>query len=253
MPQDIPLEASETLAFTPPSLAEIDSPPTFTLRAITHREKRFHLRLMREEGLRTHNTEAIRNEVLRGLRRLWTPEDCEQHIPQITDYWRAVDEFNLQKKDEPDLEFGYDQELAQAIDDLIDKVEQEHRPLRVMLADNADWQDMMPLTIAAVAIANWSNLDVKRKVDRSFLTMDCIDAMRRELGRMARDNGVEDQETPWAELAFACMKRMLLDGEEEKNSASPSPLQTPPESSSENPEGGSSPASASSTKTRKSG
>ena len=51
MPQEIPVEASETLVFTPPALENMDPQPTFVLRAMTGRDKRFHLRLYREDVL----------------------------------------------------------------------------------------------------------------------------------------------------------------------------------------------------------
>jgi len=100
VPQDIPLEGSEKLAFTPPSLAEklgADA-PVFTLRTWTHREKREENKMRIREGLRVWGQEAIRNEIRAGLKANWTPDQAEKHLPLIDAYWEAQDQFELQRK-----------------------------------------------------------------------------------------------------------------------------------------------------------
>ena len=67
MPQDIPMEGSDMLPFTPPCLKNMEKPPTFRLRAITRRDERFYRKMFIEEGVKVHNAEAVRKEVLVGL------------------------------------------------------------------------------------------------------------------------------------------------------------------------------------------
>lgn len=225
MPQDIPVEASEVLAFTPPSLANIENPPVFRLRAVSGRDKRFQTRLYRELGLQTHGDEAFRREILTGLKALWTEEDFDKHSPIIKAYWEAQDDFALQAKDEPDLKWEYDADLETGIKTLIEKVIRSHEPLRLMLADNAEFGDMMFIVVVAVALIGWSNFDVKLVKDRGYITTDCVEALMERLGRMCEDAG-ESRDAAWLELAVAATQRQNLGAEEEKNSASPAPSVT---------------------------
>lgn len=252
MPQDIPVEASEELVFIPPSLAEIDPAPRFVLRAATKREERFISRLRDEEGLRFHPKEALRAEILRGLRDLWTAEQVDEHVPVLQAYWEAADDFALQVNDEPGLVFDYDPDLIRACDDLSQRVAEAHRPLRRMLADNRDFETMLFPVICAVIIKSWSGFKAKRALDRGYLTTDAVFDVQKELATVEKAAGLTEG-TAWLELAVACSKRMSLEKEEEKNSESPSPSGMNQAASSETPASepaGKSPASAASKKTR---
>ena len=254
MPQDIPLEASETLSFTIKSLASLgDAAPRFTLRTPTPRDKRFHQRLNNEEGLRHHSPEAIRAEVLTGLKALWTPEQYAEHAPRIEAYWAELEDFQLQLRDDPELEWSYDADIERAINGLIQKVGQSWRPLRSMIADNAEFSDMSFVLMVALIVKDFAGLSLKapRELDRGYLTVDTAFAIRDALWALEDKHGLT-KGSAWLELAAACTSRMYLDEDEEKNSESPSPSKTPPAPSSETStldKDGKSPASASSSET----
>ena len=224
MPQDIPVEASEDLAFTPKSLEDRDQKPVFILRAVTSRDKRYHTRLYRENGLRLHNAEALRREVLDGLKALWTDEQFEQHSPIIKAYWDAQDEFELQFKDDPSLVWAYDAQIEAAISELIGRIEESHAPLRKMIADNAEFGQMLIPVMAAIVIKNWRGISHKRVLDRGYLDLECaeelIDHIEEKFGKEAV-----------TELFLACAGRMRLDEETAGNSASGSPSETTPAAS----------------------
>ncbi|QZP06796.1 hypothetical protein [Caenibius sp. WL] len=266
MPQDVPLEASETLAFTPHSLLNLAAPPSFTLGTSTHREKRFMQRLMREEGLVRHSEEAIRLEVLTGLKLLWTAEDFETFNVFLTQYWEMLDDFAPQAAErrkeiekavadgeEPpeELEFP-DPELAASCEALIEKVAKAHRPIGMMRADNHEALDMSgPLTVAVI-LKGWSGLDAKLVRDRGYLTLDSVYAVKEALETIEKDNGIEPG-IAWNELQLAVFARMYLNEELAKNFVSPSlsdTPQTPSNASSILDEDGQSPAPASSSKTQ---
>jgi hypothetical protein len=251
VPQDIPLEASETLAFTPPSLAQMDSPPVLVIRTATTREKRFHLRLMREESLRSHGKESLRAEILTGLKALWSPEAFAEHEPTIKTYWAALDNHELNLKLDPETVWQYDPDIERAVDELVERVRDAWPPLGRMLADNADTADMAFPLLIAVMLKSWKNLDARFEMDRGYLTLDSVDAVRVALERIEKAEGVP-KGSAFAELAIACSQRMYLAEEEAKNSASPSPSDSTLEVSSEtdtSEEDGKSPASARSKKT----
>lgn len=252
MPQVIPVEASETLAFTPECFKDVEGAPRFVLRTPTPREKRHQRRLFLEEGLRSHTSEQIRAEILKGLEALWSPEDFEKHAPVLKAYWEAQEDFALQKKDDPKLEWAYDPEIEDACKELVQLVAKAWQPLRVMMADNADSGEMQPVIMAAVMLTGWSGLAVQKQMAGGYITIDCAHQIEDELEKIEKVHGIETG-TAWTQLFIEAAKRMYLDEEEAGNSVSPSPSETPPAASSETKtqgEDGMSPASATSKKTR---
>lgn len=249
MPQEIPVEASDTLDFTPDCLAKLEAPPKFALRAPTTREKRFQQRLLNEEGVQRHSTEALRAEMLAGLKLLWPADDYERHVPILEAYWQAHDEFVLQQKDEPELEWSYDADIERACEQLEADVARQHRPLARMRADNAEAADTAMLATVAVTVKEWTGLPLDPVRERTYLTVDCAYKLRAALIRFDAEHDIQPG-TSWAQLLVACSRRMFLDEDAEKNSASPSPSAPPPPSSKTGAaENGTSPAPASSTET----
>ena len=231
MPQEIPLEASETLAFTPESLAVLGpDAPSFELRAMTRRDKRFHSRLMVEEGVRPHNGDAMRAEILTGLKAVWSEDDFEKHSPIIKAYWEALDDHALALKADPNLVFTYDQDIVRAIDDLVQRVADAWQPLRRMMADNADFNRMLMPIMAVVAVKSWKNVTTPARFDRGYLTLDCVEALEEEMEEFDKKAGAKPG-TSFTELFIACAGRMNLGQEEAKNSESPSLSDTNPPAS----------------------
>lgn len=252
MPQDVPVEGSEVLPFTPASLKDIDGAPVFILRAVTSREKRFRLRMHREEGILTHTEPTIRGAIRDGLKEQWTEQQQAQFLPWIEAYWSALDEFRLIRKADPEAEWEYDEQVEDKVLELIGHLERSYRPLARMNADIAEYNEMAPKFYAAVTVKSWTGLDVTRELDRKYLTLDCVDALQDALDAFAEKHD-RDPVIAWLELYAACLNRHILNEDEAKNSESPSPSSTPPAPSSETsgPQDGKSPASASSRKTRK--
>lgn len=232
MPQDIPVEGSELLPFTPDSLKDIEGAPVFVLRASTSREKRYHRRLLLEQGIRYHDREDIRAEVLNGLKELWDAEAFEQHGPVLKELWSARDDFEKQLKDDPELVWSYDAEIEDAVDELVRKVSQEWRPLRSMIADNADYGSMAAPLLVVVTLKRVTGLDVKLRTERGYFTIETVEAIEDALSAFEKANGLVVG-TAWAELTVASSRRMYLSAEESGNSASQSPSRTAPEPSNE--------------------
>jgi len=259
MPQSVPLEASETLAFKPASLEDHPDCPVFHLRAPTSRDRRFQRRLLVEEQIQQHSQDAIRAEIRNGLKANWDEASYRQHMPRIEAYWNAWDEYALQRKDEPDLAWSYDEHEANAIEELERRVADSWPPLRRLMADNDNFRSMLPVVQAAIVVLEWSGLDdVRSERDRGYLTLDCAENLLNALGKYAEGKCPPDADdkqkavaarTALLELFVACTGRFNLDEDTAGNSGSPSPSQTPPQSSSTTADPGSSKASASSTKT----
>lgn len=247
MPQTIPLEASETLAFTPPSLSAIHGAPVFHLRATTRRDKRFHRRLNIENGVTQHDKFAFRQVVKHELAKSWTAEQCAEYVPVLEAYWQALDDHADLRKVEPDAVFEYDQEVADRCDRLVAMVADSSDEYRRMQADNVEGSELFQLATIAITVENYTGLVTPIQRERGYLTIDCIDELRDELRAFAaRHLPEEEHGLPFIELNVACMKRMYLGEDEEKNSASPSPSGMLPESSTAESDHGSSPELASS-------
>lgn len=233
MPQDIPIEASETLAYTPPALAGLDPAPSFILRSPTHREKRHIRMLLDEEGGVTYKPDAIRAEMLNGLAALH-PEKGEMLTALIKDYWSAQDDFALQAKDDPDLVWSYDADIEQRINALIEEVRAGWRPVRRMVAANSDFSALNMACTIAVMVKSWTNLDLPIERDRGYLSVECALNLCEKLWDICYKAGYgEESRIAWSELGFAASARLYLSEEEAKNLLSPAPSETSPEPSNE--------------------
>lgn len=251
-PQDIPLEQSERVDFTPASLKAIPSAPVFVLRSPTRRDERHHRRLIREAGVVMHSDEAIRAEVFIALKALWSPEDYDQHAPRIREYFEALDAYRLQLADDPDLEFGWDKADEEAIQQVVGDATRSWPALLKMNADNADQREMSGPLIAAVVVESWTGLDTRRELDRGYLSMNCAEQLFDDLAEFEKANARKHElevGTAAVELHVACLRRMYMSAEELGNSESSPPSPAPRKSSKGRAASGKSRKSAASPKT----
>lgn len=229
MSDAIPAEASETLVFTPPNLEpKMEKPPRFRLRAVEIREKRFFDRLMTEEGIRQHSTDAFRAEILRGVAETATPESAAELEPRLKEFWDALDEHTNEQALLPEDERTvFDHPDKDNIERLGQRVADAWPPLRQMTADNQDANAMLPLIAVAVALSGWDNLDARFEKDRGFLTVNSANSVCDALRKVDEANGVSPG-LSWLQLAAKAMGRIFMPKEQEKNSESPSPSSNPP-------------------------
>jgi tellurite resistance protein len=243
MPHSIPVEASDMLAFTPSCLANTPGAPVFHLRTITWREEQYYKRLLREATLVQHSESEMRETMREELERLWTSEAFSRAIEVLEAYWQAVDSFALEKKENSDAAFDF-ADMAE-IDDLDVNLRRFSPKIARMVADNAEAADVLPLLFVAVAVARVDGLSDPLPYTGGFLSIDGAAAIMGQLKAVAGDNAG----TAWAELMVASIRRMRLSGEQEKNSESPLPSDTPPASSNTATAPGKSRASERSTET----
>lgn len=253
MSSTIPAEASETLVYSPANLeAKMDVPPRFRLRAVSHREKRHFDRLLNEEGLRQHSTEAIRAEMLRGLVEVGTPETAAELEPRVKAFWEALDDHDKEQAELPAEErTAFDHPDLERIQQLGNEIAYVWKPLRKMTADNVDYLAMLPLISVAVAVQGWEGLEALFEKDRGFLTVECADAVRKALSDLDEAHGI-DAGLSWSQLYTKALSRIFLPKDQEKNSASPSPSSNPPSNTKTDGQvspAGTSPASATLTET----
>ncbi|CDO34044.1 hypothetical protein [Novosphingobium sp. KN65.2] len=248
-----PLEAGEAEPFVPASLAHLPDPPTFYLRWGTPREKEQQRRVMDEEGAVMHAEEAMRGELLKGMRKLFSEEDFAAWEPVAKSWWDARDAHERENKDVPADEqeaFVFDRE--DMLIEILEQVARDWRPYRLMTADNNAYQRMLGHVINSVIIERFENVDVPVQKRGRYLTFDSARALAEKLDRLGREHAADAVLRPAQELGLECMKRLYLDKDAEKNSASPAPSDPTPDTSKTGAgeKSGSSKASARSKRTR---
>lgn len=225
-----PYEAGEAEQWTPPSLEDMDSPPVFWIRWGTTREKRRQKRIMREEGLRTHSDEALRDETLIGMKELLGEKDFGIWLPRVKQYWDAIDAWSREQAElevEDRTPFKYDD--ADAVEEVLAQVRKDWRPYCVMRADIAEVNDLMPSIINSVMIEKVEGLDdialeFERTRHGSYLTLESAEALAETLEVMAFDRNIKaGGDHPVTQLNAKCVTRLYLPKAAEKNSASPPP------------------------------
>lgn len=255
MSDAIPAEASETLVFTPAELdAKMENPPRFRLRAVDIREKRFFDRLMIEEGIRQHGTDAFRAELLRGLAATATPESAANLEPRLKAFWEALDDHAKEQAELPREErTPFEHPDKDKIEQLGQDIADEWPPMRKMTADNADADTMLPLIAVAVTVSGWDNLKALYEKKGGFITIGSANSICDALRKVDEANGVSPG-LSWLQLAAKAMGRIFLPKEQEKNSESPSPSSNPPSNTKTagkgSPDGKSPESTASSTETQ---
>lgn len=250
-PQNIPIEASEVLVFTPPSLADLPDPPRLRLRAATWREKRAVRKLTDDEGIQFHATTALRDGARVGLKEKWGEESYEVHIARVEAWWDANDALETARLSDPDAALEFDADEARAVAELLDLLEKAHRPLARMISDNSDFFEMRYPLLVAVTVIDWTGLDVPRRMEGGYLDLGCAMALFEALHGAARAAGLPVPHLPFLELGSACHDRLYLSEHVAKNSASLLPSGTLPEVSSNSAAPGSSPESTAPTASRK--
>lgn len=226
--QDIPLEASETREYTPEVFADFDDAPVFVLGSPTSRQKRKVRKMVAVEGIVRHDNEAIRKETLAALGQIWSADDFAKHAPRIEAYWEASDDFQLQQRDDPDLEFDYPEDEVASVVEIIGKVMEVHEPLRLMAADNAEYEEVKLLAFLATTLVSWKGLETRRIVKNGVLTFDCLESLKDDVISFCEDRGLEAGKAAlaWMQLVTAGMRRERLTEEKAGNSASPAPSNT---------------------------
>ena len=223
----IPYEASEILRFTPASLAEIDNPPVFRLRAASRRERRRYDRLMIEEGLRRHDKEAMRAELLRGLRELSSDDEFETWEVLLRQHWDARDEYDeaLSGEEAETPEFTPPGPSEEEIARVMRGIHENWAPLRKMAADNLIFNREAPALLISVVLAGWSRISTPFASREGSIPLDTIDALDRDLAQLEKDHDLK-QGQAFVQLYIEATSRMFLSKEAEKNSSSPAPSPT---------------------------
>ena len=231
-----PLEASEIERFTPPSLANIPTPPVFLLRAGSRRDRRTYQRLLIEEGLTHHSQDKFRAETIRGLQALWSPEIYEQHVPRLKHFWEAIDQHaEAQKgKDTPDP-FVFDPDEQSALAELNSRITKAWAPLRKLAADNILYSSEAPSVMLSILLVGWEHAQISYARADGRVSLDLLEELEDALADMEQQHagieGVGMPGTAFMQIATKATNRLFLDESMEKNSASPPPSSaTPPDS-----------------------
>ncbi|HEY0148659.1 MAG TPA: hypothetical protein VGB70_06605 [Allosphingosinicella sp.] len=202
----------ELEAFTPPTLTELPDPPIFLLRPADGRgrEWRTYQHLLRSEGLRFHSAPTIRAEVIRAVEALYDAEQAADVTKRLQAAWALTDK-------------GEEVEPAEAaaIDDLVERLTREWRPLSAAGADNMRFQDDALRIALSMFLMGWRGIDLPyRRVD-GRAPLELLDQLETKLEE------IDAAGLAFAELTTAAYRRLRL--EEEQAAAEPTmkPAPTP--------------------------
>jgi hypothetical protein len=263
----VPLTANEMETFTPPSLANLPSPPSFIVRTATQRSWiAFQDALASYPGLDRplifHSQEAMRAELIRGLDTLYIGEAVAAAKGRLQETWQILD--MAEQSDDPEAAEKPSDEALAEMGKLAAEITNEWRPLTRMAADNLRWSRDAPRIAVGMFVAGWSGVDLPYEREAGVVTLTHVDKLAEMLATVERDAvksnivGIGTPGTAFRELSNEAFGRLNLTGEERKNSGSPSSsTSTPtdsPTASADETAAGPSTASATSkpTKTRRS-
>lgn len=247
-----PLEAAEPEAFTPASLKDIENAPVLHLRYGTPRDREQQRRVMDEEGAVMHTDQAMRDELIKGLREL-LGDEAGQWEAEARSFWDAQEAFEKEVADIPEAErpkFAFENE--DLLMEVLEQVARDWRPFRRMQADNNAYSRFLGHAMNSVIIVGVENLDVEIKRVGKYVSFDTAMAIADKLDTIARDHKISTGIRPSQELGLECIGRLHIGKERAGNSASPAPSEPTPESSKTGtePEAGPSQAPARSKRTR---
>lgn len=232
-----PYEAGEIERFTPASLANLENPPVFRLRAASRRERRRYDRLLIEEGLRRHDKEALREELIRGLHALSSSDEVELWEPLLRQHWEAKDEFDKENGDAEDGEPvafvppGPSEDEIQAV---TRGIHENWAQLRKLAADNLIFNREAPALLISVVLSGWSGLNTPFASREGTIPLDTMDKLDIDLSALEEAHGLKPG-TAFVELYIAATNRMFLSADAEKNSSSPAQSPTDQQPSTNGP------------------
>lgn len=229
----IPLEAASLEHWTPPSLANMASPPVFTFRPWTVRDRGRYVDTLLEEGLRSYTREAMREETENGLKALWSEKDASAKIAELRKSWEQQDAAADQIpgiEDDKEAEKLYwqivDRDLLKRAIQLQDDLSTEWEPLRKMLGRNQRFTREAPVLVVSMCLMGWTGVDAKCEMENGRPSYGCLTGLETALEALETEQaktveGIGEPGTAFGELMLKASAHVRLTREEAKNSASP--------------------------------
>lgn len=234
----VPLDASATENFTPPSLVNLPTPPVFILRSATQRSWiAFQDGMADFPGLDRplifHSQQALRDELLRGLDTLYVGEAIAAAKSKLQQSWAIIDQ--IAEYDDPKQAPLPDEEAIREMDHLTEVVTREWTPMRKMAKDNLRWSRDAPRIAIGMFVAGWSGIDLPYEREEGVVPLTHVDRLAdymtalERLSRKQNIAGVGLDGTAFLELGNEAFSLLNLTETERKNSSSPSPSPSSPE------------------------
>ena len=234
----VPLTADEMENFTPPSLANLPSPPVFILKTASQRAWiAFQDALADYPGLDRplifHSQDVMRAEMLRGFDTLYVGEAVAAAKVRLRETWQLLD--MAEQADDPEAVEQPSPAALAEMAELAAGITKEWSPLRKMAADNLRWSRDAPRIAVGMFVAGWSGIDLPYEREEGVVSLVHIDKLAEVMGvieaesRAANIVGVGANGAAFRELSNEAFGRLNLTETERKNSSSPSPSPSSPE------------------------
>lgn len=184
--------------WTPPSLAALPAPPQFAFRAAEPQEViEFGYDLDRA-GVRYHETDPFRAEMLRGLRELWSPATYATGEARLRAAWAAWDAGSAPDESE-----------AEAIAELTQRLTDAWPPLARMAADNLRFPGESAKNAIARVVVGWTDTGVPYRREMGRVPLATLDELERAMGEM--DKLASIGATSFGQLASEALARIRGD------------------------------------------
>lgn len=173
------LAAHEPQPWTPPALRELPDAPVFLVRPPPRgaRDLRYALTAA---GLVFHGPVAHREEAAKALRELWPPEQVDDGLARLREFWATLD--RGEKLAPAD---------SAALDELSTRLRAAWPRIGRMAADDAEFIEAAPRIAAGLVIAGWSGIDVAYRRDAGRVPLATIDQVERALVELEGTAGLE--------------------------------------------------------------
>lgn len=211
----IATEKGDAERFTPASLVNLSEPPVFTLRPATGREMRDYRRQMQLEGLAFHGKEELRDELLRAIRNLYSPDLFTAYEGRLRSYWALMDQKG-----------ALDPAETEAISDLSVRVSRVWRPYREMLVDNEEFRERSLLIAVSMFLTGWSGVDLSYRREAGCTPVELVETLAQKLKEIEEQAAKDKVEgvvpgLGFLQLCLAAQRHLGLQVDEEKNSDTP--------------------------------
>jgi hypothetical protein len=247
----VPAEA-KSFDYTPECFKDIEGAPSFVIRYGTRRDRHAYQDQIALRNLRSYDTDDFQRAVIDELRLDYGADgmDMEVIVASVESYyaacaslvsaqeeWKAVARAHLTDNPDktledlkdvlpPQPELEFDPHEKRRVENLIDEVEGNSQRIGKMKRDNMKRErELRRISIAL--LVEETSLDVKLVRTRDkILTEESVDAIEDALEKAYTDMvpDAEGLNTAFAQLGLRCLLSFYMTKEQEKNSASPSPI-----------------------------
>jgi hypothetical protein len=224
-----PVTSGETVEFSPPSLAERETPVKFKFRWATRQDQRKIRMICAELGLEYFDERDVRRETMKALQATYEGDDLVQREHRLVGVWDSIDAFQKAESEKTYAEgeeravFEHDDEKF--VVDMLTELNDAWPRIRTMAQSTAEYINEVPRLWFRLVCEGWSGLETPFSKAKGIVPDELLDDVIEELSE------IDESGLAWLEAAAKASTMRALSREQRKNSLSPVPSQPTPKTS----------------------